>query len=118
MNPLNYASVAASKRLADAGIKLDTDYSWFNNPFQCNPKDNWKLISREEYQRAFTFCISYPAPSMAEIWRELPEKTLIRRIRNDTWTWIDKEEGSTQHNTNPADALIDLLIWVKKKGEK
>lgn len=116
MNPLNYATLEASKRLVDAGIVLETE------------QHHHEIVEWEGKQVKLTI----PAPSMAEVWRELPEGFWYE----NKWTWIcvtksrkdgdttycayympdDKAVcGSKRRNTNPTDALIDLLIWVRKE---
>ncbi len=109
MNEMNYGSLEACKRLVDAGIMLETECKWYHHTL-ARTEGIWKLenIVTRFYNDAV------PAPSMAEIWRELPGKTLLR-IATMTWAWIDGEDGSTQHNANPTDALIDLLIYVKEE---
>ena len=126
MNKLNYASLEASKKLVEAGIVLETDFYW------C---DNWGYLTLEGKERGL-HCYGdddykvYPAPSMAEVWRELPDligagELRMARIINTHeavlyYGWID-EDGKEQietkvfRNTNPADALIDLLIFIKVK---
>ena len=99
MNTQNYASLEASKRLHDAGIVLETDVVWARD-------ENGVLES----------C---PAPSMAEVWRELPDDIDGHELG------MGKEDGESYvfykslkdfpYNTNPTDALIDLLIWVRSE---
>ncbi len=57
MNPLNYASIEASKALVDMGIVIETEAFWHH--------DGDGVYSLRHYG-------SIPAPSMAEVWRELP----------------------------------------------
>ena len=115
MNTQNYASLEASKRLHDAGIVLGTEAYWIrvaNSPMML--VDN--RHGADEY---------YPAPSMAEVWRELPEGIMV----NGSWAplFVNKigcgasvgyriEHHIIIHfsNENPTDALIDLLIFVRK----
>ena len=129
MNPLNYASLEASKRLVEAGIVMETEHYWMHyikesylTHFHCE---------KTEYPFFKT-----PAPSMAEAWRELPETIK----ENDTVFWKALSAcqvcgdycsytsyqnsfegvliGSQNYNANPTDALIDLLVWIKgHKGE-
>jgi len=54
----------------------------------------------------------YPAPSMAEVWRELPIGSLITKCRNGEITHLSGFGEYSIANTNPTDALIDLLIWL------
>ena len=56
------------------------------------------------------------SPSMAEVWRELPDSTCVNKDGDYTKCWIDsKVLLKVFQNENPTDALIDLLIWVKEK---
>jgi hypothetical protein len=112
MNDLNYATLEASKRLVEAGIVLETDCCWMYH----SVKKRWKLAFRSGLYNIGSQII--PAPSMAEVWRELPETTSLRKEFGSNFSIIfngDEFEGIGE-NTNPTDALIDLLIWVK--GQK
>lgn len=127
MNQINYASFDASKRLVDAGIVLETEKVhfqigdvWFLRDLLCAGSN---LIPCK-------ICI--PAPSMAEVWRELPEE--IDGSFLEVWKHHTKKESGASYtipadgyddspeevisftNINPTDALIDLLIWVRKEA--
>jgi len=124
MNPLNYASLEASKRLIDAGIVLETEAYW--RPYEYPDRREWNL-----YFRGMNHVEQVPAPSMAEVWRELPgtfrtkEKGLyeLQMDKNINFThafYVDYETGinlpfNRKGSPNPTDALIDLLIWVRKE---
>ena len=124
VNKLNYASLEASKRLVEAGIVLETDAVWYVNGA------GWQLSNRDWVAGVITYFEMISAPSMAEVWRELPDligagELRMARIINTHeavlyYGWID-EDGKEQietkvfRNTNPADALIDLLIFIKVK---
>jgi hypothetical protein len=125
MNPLNYTSLEASKKLVENGVRLKTDFYWYKPEF-CN---YWRIVSRDiipPHQIA-NRDMCYPAPSMSELWRELPEWT----EDEDGWLEITKDKGnisagyrslSSQSNpffqsNNPADALAELLTWLKKEGK-
>ena len=59
-----------------------------------------------------------PAPSMAEVWRELPSRVSIEKYTNYSICGEMSNPVMRGQNINPTDALIDLLIWVKvKKGQ-
>jgi hypothetical protein len=124
MNPLNYASLEASKRLYEAGIVLETDMVFEKHTWLCSQgsASKWVLILRSFAGRESKIL---PAPSMAEVWRELPETT-----EHDGITYyiaMEKEDGGITEcwvrddivfsNTNPTDALIDLLIWVRRGND-
>ncbi|MBE3145097.1 MAG: hypothetical protein IMZ61_14440 [Planctomycetes bacterium] len=95
MNPLNYATLPACQKLAEKGIVLETERFWYLSPF-----DKWELSHDYDGLKDIEHI---PAPSMAEVWRELPEFAHC----GAPWNAMRQEK-----NINPTDALIDLLIWV------
>jgi hypothetical protein len=123
MNPNNSATLEAAQRLVDAGIVLETDFYHVHNKL----RNVWSIrpltLDIQEHPEWWEW---YPAPSMAEVWRELPESVKW----NDMWHHLTVEKlgdetscyyrtnGKVSNNTSPTDALIDLLIWEKgqKKG--
>ena len=129
MNPNNYASLEASKRLVEAGIVLETEAIWRKNRDR-RVEPGYYLTRKALYHRK----TDIPAPSMAEVWRELPklivygglvlEKVLCQRDDSDdnfaSYCWEPTsgycEAKALYKNTNPTDALIDLLIWVRKEA--
>ena len=116
MNKGNCCSLEISQKLVDAGIVLDTDAYWIrvaNSPLMlCDSK-----YGADEH---------YPAPSMVELWKELPES--IGKGRTIQYLKMGKAHSKTYAAyaydfadeyvllDNPSDALAELLIWVK--GEK
>ena len=119
MNPLNYASLEASKRLVEAGIVLETDVSWMHYPKNDDGTDwYWSL---QVVTRACPIDKDriVPAPSMAEVWRELPDGSHIAKKDGHTYCYAYEREyllTDTERYINPTDALIDLLIWVRKEA--
>jgi len=121
MNPNNYASLEASKRLHDAGIVLETDAVWARDENGWYLRSSFENTDREVLE-------SCPAPSMTEVWRELPatvpDRGLSMKLRKagDGKTWGSYFRDGSQiidsikADTNPTDALIDLLIWVRKEA--
>jgi hypothetical protein len=123
MNQNNYASLEASKRLVEAGIVLETEALWF-----FGTDNEWHLseIWLCNYAKQ-----AIPAPSMAEVWRELPATIPDRglytpvnlRKAGDGKTWVSYFRvgipiiDSIKADINPTDALIDLLIWVRKEAD-
>ena len=108
MNELNYASLEASKRLVKAGIVLETEAVWHLQG------DNETYFLQSQGSSAH-LCVrwgDFPAPCMAEVWRELPDEITIKK-------WDGKlliiDDDGTNFNINPADALIELLIWLEKE---
>ncbi|HAX98604.1 MAG TPA: hypothetical protein DCY12_06895 [Candidatus Atribacteria bacterium] len=119
MNKLNYASYPASNKLVDAGIILETYVYWARD------EKGWYLRIPDTYFREVLESI--PAPSMAEILIELPTITSIHKIDGHYTGYkveyvpshlrSDNIQFAT-YNTNPIDALIDLLIWKRKEESK
>ena len=136
MNELSYASLEASKRLHDAGIVLETSFSYFQEKPSPNPNRHSFGFPQEEmpFELLFTstkFLSGYanrynsiiPAPSMAEVWRELPPGTGLRKAHSFTeaFNFTDTENADSIYPPcnspdNPTDALIDLLIWVRTEA--
>jgi predicted DNA-binding ArsR family transcriptional regulator len=125
MNPLNYCTLELSHKLVENGIVLETEAYWIK------VSDSYKLVHSKYYLVQINFdCL--PAPSFAELWRELPETfaprnhthyLYMRKINNfmqagyvvikkGIWTPLINFEA-----TNPADALAELLIWVQKESK-
>ena len=104
MNTQNVGSLEACQRLVDAGIELETEAYWIrvaNSPMML--VDN--RHGADEY---------YPAPSMAEVWRELPEWTECKKQAVETkCVLMTKGNIKVFFSENPTDALIDLLIYIK-----
>jgi hypothetical protein len=113
INPDNYGSLEACQRLAEAGIVVETDMMWHCAHGFAELKSATKYPS--------TIGHDYPALSMAEAWRMLPPYIGAQRLtvhKNDIYTECCYGTGEIKVNTNPTDALIDLLIWVEKRKEK
>jgi hypothetical protein len=104
MNEQNYASLEASKKMADAGIMLETDFIY---------NQDGKLLYRPLVP---VLPGDIPAPTMAEVWRELPEGTECKKQAVETkCVTMTKDNIKVFFSENPTDALIDLLIWVRKE---
>ena len=118
MNGLNYASLEASKRLVEAGIVLETESVWAQNL----KTGDWF----HAYKKLLVVpTIIIPAPCMAEVWRELPSDDweLYQLIRKYLmFRGLDFEDYAVAMEliriARSADALIDLLIWVRKEAHK
>jgi hypothetical protein len=117
MNELNYASLSASKKLVENGIWLETDYFYVNTFSNMG----WVFRQKGGFNDEDDFI---PAPSMAEVWRELPFQSYIKKLDDgSTLVWICDDDADGKYiesnmiaNTNPTDALIDLLVWLS--GER
>ena len=120
MNPLNYASLEASKRLVDNGIVLETEAVWHLQG------DNETYFLQSQGSSAH-LCVrwgDFPAPCMAEVWRELPPQgCYLTANQGYYYAWIEwtdfeghGKSSEAKENSNPTDALIDLLIWQRVKG--
>ena len=116
MNERNVASFESSKKLVDNGIVLDTECYW------CRLHD-WDKYELKSADYA-SFCDdSYPAPCFTEVWRELPFQSYIKMLDDgSSIAWIcDEERDLISHecwSTNPTDALIELLVWVKQQNRE
>ena len=115
MNELNYASLEASKRLVNAGIVLlDAEHWWWKK----HDGSDWYVDLFPTVDRIVRDDRT-PAPLLSEVWRELPYKlgknylSLWRRQDGHTVAEYENMELAVFRNTNPTDALIDLLIWQK-----
>jgi hypothetical protein len=130
MNPNNYCTLEAAKRLVEAGIVIDTDFYHVKHLsggyWQQSIRSKNELLNIPIENVAEVL----PAPSMAEVWRELPE-TALQPCRDITTGYcheylsLQKDGDLTvagygeysEIGRNPTDALIDLLIWVKKEAD-
>lgn len=108
MNPLNYASLPASQRLQSSGIVLETEAVWRKK----RDKTGYYLSRKALYHRTSDI----PAPSMAEVWRELPEGTTISKDNTHSGAFVVGKSKHDHQAPNPTDALIDLLIWQRKEA--
>jgi hypothetical protein len=119
MNPLNHASLEASRRLQAKGIMLETEKNWYILDGKA-----------QEYSWLRTEETIIPRPLMAEVWRELPEilddsnycyRLRLSRFGGKTKSFYEAENGFTKgefRNVNPTDALIDLLIFTVEQGKE
>jgi len=125
----NYATQEASKRLVDAGILErcvqvgdrvqhitgDAGFVIYSESAVTVIMDNGKSFRCDPR----TLTILY---SMAEVWRELPFQSYTKMMDDgSTLVWVCDDDEAGKYiksgmilNPNPTDALIDLLIWVKK----
>ncbi len=112
MNSFNYASFEASKKLVDNGIFLKTDFFYVNTFSDMG----WIFRTEGEFNDEDDFV---PAPSMAEVWRELAKyNASLYWSKNNSVTFAVLEGSPSFYSINPADALIDLLIWVTEKNRE
>lgn len=123
-----YVSLEMARRLQEEGVKMETEKYWVL-------RDNgWELKSLNErgwkpviYDRLRTGK-AFSAPSLAELWEWLPEEN------GGYWLVLEKDIASTvivsvagykcvgeepwmvsEQDTNPADALGELAIWLAGK---
>lgn len=129
MNLENHGTLAACKRLAKAGIMLETESVWTELPnlYITNPDGSspvrWEIISHEEYHKIHSILPSYPAPSMIEVWRELPIDEfhhLLFYLHGISWLLPEEEVffSYKDYKESVVDTLIDLLIWVRYKRKE
>jgi len=134
MNSLNYPTLSACQRLEKAGIVMETEAVWRIPQWAIGNKEpvpelmsKYKADAYHQYDtdNNFLFAIVYPAPCLAEVWRELPEDNgkLIVLMEDwlsktkDDWYHCDPEICFLETVRN-VDRLIDLLIWLKGKGKE
>ena len=122
MNPDNYGTREACQRLVDSGIVLDTDHYWYHDY-----DETWKLSNDlDEFVRDRDYV---PAPSMAEVWRELPDEHCLNapdtvRYKMLTPFSFGYHSGGKDagiwfpYKDTPTDALIYLLIWVTQQRKE
>ena len=123
MNQENYCSLEVAQRLVDAGIVLETDFYWV----KLITRNEWVLSTLDNVVLKFYEYIS--APSFAELLQEL-KKDVIFCGSNLYFSYQLLEQGFYSNSVkfsddlgriespsfisdNPADALAELLIWVK-----
>ena len=111
MNPLNYCTQPYAQKLHDAGIVIKTDYGWAELPNYYVAKDGsypleWRLVDKPHSHYKHPL----PAPCFVEVWRELPERAQIKKYLNRS---VCEYNNHCFENTNPTDAAIELLVWVK-----
>ena len=112
--PLNYCTLEPSRRLVEAGIVLETD-CWRDlgvNPDKIIP---WPSGIGRNHPEII------PAPSMAELWRELPElyegyRLIVYKYGDKSLVAYEKDNEPyiLSGSANPADAFAELLIWVSE----
>ena len=112
-NELNYASFESSKKLFEIGVTLETEFYW------CKDENGWYFRAEETYYREVLESI--PAPSFAEIWKELlrladgNEINIVYWIQEiDDWDAMGADVALLVVETcSNIIKLIELLIWVK-----
>ena len=136
MNTLNYATLPASKRLVEAGIVLETEAYWRVWPAYRDAASGCELVTAKEKKQLQAIdnfdretsdaagCLYFPAPCMAEVWRELPSDDweLYQLIRKYLmFRGLDFEDYAVAMEliriARNTDAPIDLLIWVRKEAD-
>ena len=140
MNPLSYGSLEAGQRLAAKGIVFAPvrgsaiycesfkSYGFINyGPLTASAPGAFEVtLDFDPCQFRYLYPHEFIVlPSMAEVWRELPEEYIyIEKIGGQSYAWICNEEKDPAiespfiDNINPTDALIDLLIWVRANPGK
>ena len=117
MNELDYCTIEMSRRLQEAGIVVETEKYW------CRLRD-WQPYELKDADFA-AFCDDYyPALSMSEAWRLLPEDedTLIKllfdyhRFRYGKSVW-DMQVFIIKL-ARDVNNLCQLILWLKgREGE-
>jgi hypothetical protein len=125
MNELNYCTQPLSRKLVENGIVLETEAEWRSFSFDFREA---KLLQRTHLDAIYLlYGYKVPAPSFAELWRELPQdvdnadlevfKTVDGKTKAGYYLISDEFDDGFEivafESTNPADALAELLIFVK-----
>ena len=117
MNELNYATLEVSQSLIDKGIVLETEAVW---NYWIHGK--YFLVLEKDRTCGKDNCV--PAPSLAEVWRELPETDelmdIVRQYAEVTAEFwqvllIQRYVFNLLRDVNK---MIDLLIWITEKKRK
>jgi len=142
MNPLNYATLPASKKLVEAKIAMETEAVWALNEWPITVawtgtpglghahteyREGWRLVPRP----MIPYKEQFPAPSFTEVWRELPQCHTDRKDNYLLTIQATIYQGIYRVGYyNPTRGLwfkyfeggysfiddsIDLLIWLKQK---
>ncbi len=127
MNPDNHPTLEACKRLAEAGIVMETDFYHYI-PYPYELPDTGEIVDKKfkERLRGATSVLFYPAPTMAKLLRELIENDLF----DDAMLYhcpslqfmkdgqiVSYKDILSDLASLTADALIDLRIWLEgRKG--
>ena len=121
MNELDYCTLGMARRLQEAGIVVETEKVWAFKPTSLNPDGVWQLIIKP----LWPYREQYPALSMSEAWRLLPEDedTLIKllfdfhRFRYGKSVWdMNVFIIKLARDVNN---LCELILWLKgQEGEK
>src|SRR3989304_828965 len=108
MNQDNYGSLGACQRLVEAGIEINTEFHY------CQKSDN-EPIQLIYHADSYVYQVFIPAPSMAEVWRELPAGVRMIHRGGNVQVYPEYDSEHMSYGANPTDALIDLLIWLKEQ---
>jgi hypothetical protein len=119
MNKDNYCSLGTCQKIVEAGIVLETEavYVKLFKGYKLRMKDSFSFREEDDY---------IPAPTMAELWRELPEyitngSTIqyleMGKTGSKTYAAYDFADDYVLFD-NPTDALAELLIWVKEQNKE
>ncbi len=119
-NPLNYPTLPACQKLAEKGIVMETDAVYERHVWPSG--EEWRLILKGLVPAGNEII---PAPSLAEVWRELPSTTEIMELVR---IYAQEQLGEFWQAANPIayvfdlfrsiDRMVDLLIWVRERKEK
>lgn len=124
-----YVSLPMACRLYEAGVEMETKKMWATSG------SKWELIDRPVPPMVAPHVKQCPASSFTELWEWFPSYVngsdcqytlrLGKDIYNNTligYVWEAGEEWLvSKEDTNPADALGELALWMvenKKKERK
>lgn len=114
LNPLNYCTFPYATKLVEKGIVLKTE-KFYRVWTAIDGTLCHELVDYARKRNDLPQTMYVPAPSMAEVWRKLPRGTYLLHGADTSICWTNKK---SYRDTNPTDALIDLLTKQKRKEKK
>ena len=99
---IHTCSLEVSRKIKEAGIEIKTEWFWYKGGYSYN---KWILVNEKPITDV---CEFFPAPTLGELIRELPEEYVITRYGEIWRCW--EEIAPT-----PEDAVGLMLIKVKQK---
>lgn len=122
-NHENYCTLEIARRLQETGIVLETEKYFYKGL----SAEDYETYDKKDLSEGL-IKYSIPRPSMAEAWRELPERrtintciceisfTKVGPFHVACYSWFYEAMSPLFKTTNPTDALCELLLWGK--GQK
>jgi hypothetical protein len=109
MNNDNYCSLGMCQKLVEAGIVLETEVVFVKlfEGHKLRRKDSFSFREEDDY---------IPAPTMAELWRELPTIPYLRKCCGRTEAWYNDNENVFSNKEAGARCVGFCVITQKSPG--